>query len=92
MGTIVEYLFSTTIVTLLTMLLFILTARSLLMMLAPDSDHPIVNMIFNVSDYIMSPARYMIDKTGWFADSPIDMAHLITMLAILALNLLFLVF
>lgn len=80
---------SYTVTILLSAVLFLLFARSILTILAPDSDHPVANVIFNTTDFLMSPARVLLDRTGWFSDSPLDMAHLITMVAVILIMLLF---
>ncbi len=87
---IIEYVISSSVITLLSAVFFLLIARSVLLMLAPDSDHPVANFIFNAADFFLSPARYILDKTGWFGDSPLDMANLFTSLALIFIMFLFL--
>ena len=76
-------------VTLLSALMFLLLIRAVLSMLAPDSDHPLVNIVFNVTDVVMAPARVLLDKTGWFQNSMFDMSYFITVIFLWILSALF---
>lgn len=80
------------VLTLLSALLFLMIGRALLSLLAPDSDHPVVNVIFNVTDWIMAPAQALLDKTGWFKNSMIDMAFMLTVILLWILAILFMLF
>ena len=84
------YVASSSAILFLSVILTLLFVRAILSLVAPDSDHPFVNLVFNLSDIFLSPARYLFDKTGWFADLPIDMAHLVTSFSVLILMYLFL--
>lgn len=78
------------VLTMLAALLFLMIIRALLSLLAPDSDHPVINVVFNVTDAIMAPAQTLLDKTGWFRNSVIDMAYLLTVAGLWVICLLFL--
>ena len=76
--------------TLLSALMFALLIRAILSLLAPDSDHPLVNVVFNVTDVVMAPARALLDKTGWFRNSMFDMSYFLTVIFLWILSALFL--
>lgn len=78
MGPIILYICSYTAILALSAVLVLLVLRAVFTLIAPDSDHPLINFVFNVTDFLMAPARFLLDKTGWFADFPLDMAHMIT--------------
>ncbi|MBQ8399850.1 MAG: YggT family protein [Clostridia bacterium] len=67
----------------------VLTIRSLLSFINPDADGAFFNFIFNLSDFLTAPARVLLDKTGWFAGLPIDMAHLFTVVLLWLILTLF---
>ena len=81
---------SNIVTTLLSALLFLMFIRAILSLVAPDSDHPVVNMVFNVTDVVMAPARALLDKTGWFQNSMFDMSFFLTVLFLWILSALFL--
>ena len=69
-----------------------LLLRAVFSLVAPDSDHPFINIVFNVTDVIMAPARALLDKTGWFQNSPVDMAFIFTVLFLWILSAVFMFF
>ncbi|HCH68201.1 MAG TPA: hypothetical protein DEV98_06120 [Clostridiales bacterium] len=89
-GNIVLYILSNTVVTLLSAVEFLLLVRAVLSWVAPDSDHPVSNAVFTVTDWILAPMRALLDKTGWFQNSMIDMSYLLTILVLWGISSLFL--
>ena len=90
LGSIVLYICSYTAILALAAVLVLLVLRAVFTLIAPDADQPLINFVFNVTDFLMAPARYLLDKTGWFADFPLDMAHMITAVATTVILYLFL--
>lgn len=86
---ILDYVFSEVITLLLGAAMLALFLRSLLTIISPDADGGIANTIFCVTDVLLAPARALLNKTGWFAGSPIDMSFLFTLVAIWILSILF---
>lgn len=86
----VLYILSNTVVTLLSAVEFLLLVRAVLSWVAPDSDHPVSNAVFTVTDWILAPMRALLDKTGWFQKSMIDMSYLLTILVLWGISSLFL--
>ena len=72
--------------------MFLMLIRAIMSLVAPDSDHPLVNIVFNVTDVVMAPARALLDKTGWFQNSMFDMSYLFTVIFLWILSALFLYF
>ena len=75
---------------LLSATMFMMLLRAIFSLLAPDSDHPVVNVVFNVTDVVMAPARALLDKTGWFENSMFDMSYMFTVIFLWILSALFL--
>ena len=46
--------------------------------------------MFTVTDWILAPMRALLDKTGWFQNSMIDMSYLLTILVLWGISSLFL--
>ena len=90
MGPIILYILSYTAILALSAVLVFLIMRAIFSLIAPDADHPLINFVFNVTDFLLAPARYLLDKTGWFADFPLDMAHMITAIVVTVILYLFL--
>lgn len=86
---ILGYILSETVLILLSAMMMLLFIRAVMSFVAPDSDHPLVNFVFNVTDIILAPARFFVDKTGFLADSMFDIAYFITVVALWLLEALF---
>ena len=84
--------FSNAVSLLLSAVMFLMLIRAIMSLVAPDSDHPLVNIVFNVTDVVMAPARALLDKTGWFQNSMFDMSYLFTVIFLWILSALFLYF
>ena len=87
---IVLSIFSGAVTLLLSATMFMMLLRAIFSLLAPDSDHPVVNVVFNVTDVVMAPARALLDKTGWFENSMFDMSYMFTVIFLWILSALFL--
>ncbi len=89
---ILDFVLSTLISALCSVGTGVLFVSALLSWISPDADGPLFNFIYNVSDFLTAPVKALLDKTGLFAGSPIDMSHLITMVLLSIIGMLFTMF
>lgn len=86
---ILDLLLSNSIVLICYAMMAVLFVHALLSWFFPFGEGSFFNFIRNLSDLLVFPARVVLDKTGWFADLPIDMAHTLTMVVLWLITMLF---
>ena len=74
----VDYVLTQAVLLAANIIMLLLFVRTILTFVAFDSDHPLVNLVFNITDAILTPARIVLDKTGWFEDTPFDFSQILT--------------
>ncbi len=85
----VDYVLTQAVLLAANVTMLLLFIRTILTFVAFDSDHPLVNFVFNITDAILTPARIILEKTGWFEDTPFDFSQILTLGFILVVYLLF---
>ncbi len=68
-------------------LCFLMMARALLSLLLPDSDNPLVDFVYCVTEFCITPVRALCDRMSWFTESVFDVPFLITTLLLWVLDL-----
>ena len=72
------------IVSLVRLLLFVLELamllRAVLSWFPIDEDNAIVNFLYTITEPLIAPVRLLLDKLGWFRNTPIDISFFITFL------------
>ncbi|MBQ8911671.1 MAG: YggT family protein [Clostridia bacterium] len=86
---ILDYVLSSLIITACSLLSGVLMINVLISWFFPEAEGPFFNIIRNVSYFLVTPARVLLDRTGWFADLPIDMSYLLTMITLSLVSSLF---
>ena len=61
-------------------------ARAILSWIDPMGDGPLSSFLYVITEPIILPFRKLFEKMNWFAGSPIDMAFLFAMFAIVLLQ------
>ena len=61
-------------------------ARAILSWIDPMGDGPLSSFLYAITEPIILPFRKLFEKMNWFAGSPIDMAFLFAMFAIVLLQ------
>lgn len=82
------YVLATFVDVLLTVLYFAIFIRVILSWLPLDEDGPFVSFVYLVTDPVILPIRAMLDRTGLFANSPLDFSTLIAMVAVMLIQAL----
>lgn len=71
------YLFTNTISTLLSAVLFLMLVRLILSLLPLADDNPLEEFVYNITEPFVLPVRAVIDKFDSLASLPIDIAFFI---------------
>lgn len=71
------------------MLMFMMIARAVLSFIMPESANPLVNFVYAVTEFCITPVRVLCDRMNWFQESLFDMPFMLTMLVLWVLEMLF---
>ena len=86
---ILDLVLSNSIILICSAMMGVLFINVLLSWFFPTAEGPFFNFIRNLNDFLVFPARVILDKTGLFADLPLDMAHMLTMVSLWLITMIF---
>lgn len=83
------YILATTLQTTISVLVFLMFARSILSFIMFDiEENRLLGILYGITDAVCAPVRFICDRMGWFQDSPIDFPHMITFILLIIIRAL----
>jgi len=67
-----------------TIIILMMTTRSIMSMLFDESeiDNKFYNVIVNITEVVIVPVRYIFRRLNWFQDTPIDVSFLVAFIVL----------